>query len=104
VPGYPSRLEFHGEKGSIILSESEIIDWQVEGMEQPVLESASQASGSKDPMAIGTLGHQKLIADFVEAVENNRPPLVTPESARLSVELILAVYESARRGQGIEIR
>lgn len=103
VPGYPNRLEFHGEKGSIILSESEIIDWQVEGMERPVLENPQQPSGSKDPTAIGTVGHQKLIADFVEAIEQDRPPLVTPESARLSVELIQAIYESARLGQSVDI-
>jgi predicted dehydrogenase len=104
VPGYPNRLEFHGEKGSIILSESEIVDWQVEGVEKPAFEGTTQASGSKDPMAIGTIGHQKLIADFVDAIQQDRPPLVTPESARLSVELIQAVYASAKSGKNIEIR
>jgi len=103
VPGYPNRLEFHGEKGSIILSETGIIDWRVEGMKRPVLENITHPDGSKDPTAIGTIGHQILIADFVEAIEKDRPPLVKPASARLSVELILAVYESARQGQNIDI-
>lgn len=102
VPGYPNRIEFHGEKGSIILSEEGIIDWQVEGMEKPLLEGACHSSGSSDPMAIGTLGHQKLIADFIEAIQQDRRPLVCGESARASVELIQAIYESARLGKTVE--
>ncbi len=104
IPGYPNRLEFHGEKGSIILSEAEIIDWQVEGVEKPVLEGASHTSGSSEATAIGTLGHQKLIADFIEAIRQDRRPLVDAESARASVELIQAIYQSARLGKTVEIR
>ncbi len=99
-PGYPNRIEFHGEKGSIILSESDIVDWQVEGVEKPTLGSTSHTSGSKDPMAIGTLGHEMIIKDFIQSVEQNRPPLVSPDSARLSVELILAIYRSASSATG----
>jgi len=99
-PGYPNRIEFHGEKGSIILSESDIVDWQVEGVEEPTLGSTSHTSGSKDPMAIGTLGHEMIIKDFIQSVEQNRPPLVSPDSARLSVELILAIYQSAGSATG----
>ncbi|MHC4647409.1 MAG: Gfo/Idh/MocA family protein, partial [Planctomycetota bacterium] len=35
-PGYPNRIEIHGEKGSIILTDSEIVDWSVEGLEAPL--------------------------------------------------------------------
>jgi len=102
-PGYPNRIEIHGEKGSIILTDSEIVDWTVQAMEAPKLGIISNASGIKDPMAIGTQGHEKIISDFIEAIQQNREPLVPPASASLSLELILALYESARQGKTILI-
>jgi predicted dehydrogenase len=103
TPGYPNRLEIHGEKGSIILTDSEIVDWVVQDTEPPKMENVGNVSGIKDPMAIGTQGHETIIADFVEAVTRDRDPMVSPVSARLSVELILAVYESSRQGKLIKI-
>ena len=102
-PGYPNKIEIHGEKGSIILTDGEIVDWAVEGVEAPQFESISNASGATDPMAIGTQNHERIIADFVEAVKQDREPMIPPASARLSVELILAVYESARQGKTVQL-
>jgi predicted dehydrogenase len=103
-PGYPNRTEIHGEKGSIILTDGEIVDWSVEGLEAPQFESISNVSGATDPMAIGTQGHERIVADFVEAVKQDREPMIPPASARLSVELILALYESARQGKMVQIQ
>ncbi len=102
-PGYPNKIEIHGEKGSIILTDSEVVDWSVEGLEAPQLGRVSDASGVTDPMAIGTQGHERIITDFVEAVKHDREPMIPPASARLSVELILALYESARIGKGVQL-
>ena len=54
-------------------------------------------------MAISTQNHEAIIADFVEAVQQDREPMVPAASARLSTELILAVYESARQGKEIKL-
>jgi predicted dehydrogenase len=54
-------------------------------------------------MAIGTQGHERIVADFVQAIKQNREPMIPPASARLSVELILALYESARRGKMVQL-
>jgi predicted dehydrogenase len=103
-PGYPNKIEIHGEKGSIILTDSEIVDWSVEGLEAPKFESISNVSGATDPMAIGTQGHERIVADFVDAIKQDREPMIPPASARLSVELILALYESARQGKAIQLQ
>jgi predicted dehydrogenase len=103
-PGYPNRIEIHGEKGSIILTDSEIVDWSVQGLEAPQLGRVSNASGVTDPMAIGTQGHERIVADFIEAVKHDREPMIPPASARLSVELILALYESARKGRMVQLK
>ncbi|MHC4154727.1 MAG: Gfo/Idh/MocA family protein [Planctomycetota bacterium] len=103
-PGYPNKIEIHGEKGSIILTDGEIVDWSVEGLEAPQFEGISNVSGATDPMAIGTQGHERIVADFVDAIRQNREPMIPPASARLSVELILALYESARQGKAIQLQ
>jgi predicted dehydrogenase len=102
-PGYPNKIEIHGEKGSIILTDAEIVDWSVEDLESPQFEAVSNASGTVDPMAIGTRNHEIIIADFAEAIKEDRDPMIPPASARLSVELILALYESARKGEAVQL-
>jgi UDP-N-acetyl-2-amino-2-deoxyglucuronate dehydrogenase len=54
-------------------------------------------------MAISTQGHELIIKDFIEAIQQDRQPLVGPESARLSIDLILAIYESARTGSLVHL-
>jgi len=41
--------------------------------------------------------------DFVDAINENREPMVNGESARKAVEIILAIYESARTGKEVKI-
>jgi UDP-N-acetyl-2-amino-2-deoxyglucuronate dehydrogenase len=94
-PGYPNKIEIHGEKGTVVLGESGIEVWDVEGVPEPEIASSAAGSGSADPMAIGSQGHERIIRDFIEAVKADREPLVGPASARLSVELILAIYAAA---------
>lgn len=47
--------------------------------------------------------HRRLYEDIVHAILENREPLVTGEEARKSLELILAIYESARSGSSVKL-
>lgn len=44
--------------------------------------------------------HAEMIHDFVEAIVEDRDPLVTGEEARKSLAIVLAIYESTRTGRG----
>ena len=48
-------------------------------------------------------GHRTQIADFLDAIEHNRDPLITGEEARKPLEIILAVYRSARSGREVTL-
>ncbi|MCD6288090.1 MAG: Gfo/Idh/MocA family oxidoreductase [Candidatus Hydrogenedentes bacterium] len=96
-PGYPNKIEIHAEKGTIVLGESGIEVWDVDDIDRPEIEASGTASGSADPMAIGSEGHERIVRDFIGAVKEDRPPLADPASARISVELILSIYAAARR-------
>lgn len=47
--------------------------------------------------------HRLQVADFVEAVRTGRPPSVSGREAMKSLQIVTAVYESARTGQPVRI-
>jgi predicted dehydrogenase len=102
TPGMPHRLEFHGELGSILTEGEAITKWAVPGEEEPKEEGNVEiGSSASDPKAIATEGHRIQIRDLCYAIMEDRDPMVTGEEARKAVELILAIYESAKTGKPV---
>ena len=54
--------------------------------------------GAADPKAITYAAHQRVFEDMATAVASGRSPAVSGAEARKSVELILAIYQSALAG------
>ncbi len=105
-PGLETRLEIHGEKGTVILEEQTIKRWSLIDEEEPgsgAAAPAEEAGGSSDPAAIASVGFMRQIQDMVDAVREDREPLVSGEEGRKAVEIILAIYESARTGQEVPV-
>jgi predicted dehydrogenase len=102
VVGMDHRLEFHGDQGTITVYGERIEKWNVPGEEMPTFEPAA-GSMSADPSAIGLTGHIIQLQDFVDAIREDRRPMVAGEDGRAAVEIILAVYRSARTGQPVEL-
>lgn len=102
-PGYPERLEIFGEKGSIILEGGRILHWNIRGSEKPVDTKPVQGSGSSDPMAVDYKLHMAQLQDMAAAIIENREPLVNGETARKSLALILAVYQSSKENRLIHL-
>ena len=101
-PGFPERLEVHGQRGSAILEGSEISTWAIEGQEQEKL-GAGLPTGHSDPGAIGHKGHVPVIADFVAAIREGREPLVNGEEGLETLRLVMAIYRSAQEGQEVRL-
>jgi predicted dehydrogenase len=102
-PGFFRKIEILGTKGSAVVEEESIKTWKFdkEGKEDDIIRkrfSGEQLSGGgvSDPKAISDTGHIRQIRDFVEALDNRRPPAIDAIEARKAVELVLAIYESAR--------
>ena len=55
-------------------------------------------------MEIGWEQHRKQIVDLISALREGCEPVVSGAEARKSVEIILAIYESARTGTPISLR
>src|SRR5438105_4802118 len=101
--GLDHRLEFHGDRGSILVDGEKIVKWVVPGEDAPDLSAPAEGSAASDPAAIGIRGHIIQLQDFVDAVREDRRPMVTGEDARGAVEIILAVYKSARTGAPVTL-
>ena len=95
-PGYKERLEIFGEDGSIIYEGGEIVSWNLK-MEKETSDDDSEiaSTGANDPMSVDYRLHKAQISDMVDAIRQNRDPLVTGEDAMKSLELITAIYKSS---------
>ena len=101
LPRQGDWLEFHGEKGSILLQNYQIAAWQVEGVEQgePTAEERALPGADKGV----DVGHFLQIQDMADAVREGREPVVTGEDALHSLAVVQAIYESERTGGPVEV-
>ncbi|MDH7602644.1 MAG: Gfo/Idh/MocA family oxidoreductase [Armatimonadota bacterium] len=101
--GVPARLEIRGELGTIVLEDGKIALWDIEGVPLPELDLVDLGSGASDPKAITSVGHQAQIQDLARAIKENRQPVVDGREARKAVEIVTAIYRSARTGAPVKL-
>ena len=101
-PGYPRRIELNGSHGSITIEETAITRMDIDGsvtddltFRQPVFSSASSAMNFSGDY------HTLQIADFIDAIHEKRRPFVDLAEGRKAVDVILAIYRSAREGRRV---
>lgn len=111
-PGLAWRVEIAGTGGTVVLENSAIT---VEGLKEE--DEVTPARGSREkrtppnptetaaanPAAIAHEGHRRQLTDFVDSIRDHRPPLVTGAEARHSLEVVDAIYRSARSGHPVEL-
>ena len=108
-PGWSRRIEICGESGSVVLEDDDIARWEFQDAQpqdeaiRTTRESAAMGSGASAPNAISFEGHRRQIQDFVDAIRDNRPPVIDGREARKAVALVRAIYDSAARGAPIRL-
>lgn len=102
-PGFRRRLEISGEKGTVILDGDSVSVWEVEGDESAGGSGEQMTDGSANPAAISTEGHRRQLEDMVQAIIENREPLITGREGRRSLELVEALYNSANSGAPVRL-
>jgi predicted dehydrogenase len=68
-----------------------------------VKDEAATRSAAADPGAVWGDAHREQIRDFITAIREDRQPLIDARAARKPVEIILAIYESARTGKTVQL-
>ncbi len=104
-PGLPARIEVCGDRGTVALEADQIAIWQVEGVERPLLtgEASDVGKAASDSKTFGAEGHRAQIAEMVEVVRTGKRPTIDGPEGRKTVELVLAIYESARTGKAVDL-
>ncbi|HMH90732.1 MAG TPA: Gfo/Idh/MocA family oxidoreductase, partial [Streptosporangiaceae bacterium] len=64
---------------------------------------AAAVGAAADPAAIEVASHAAQIADLLAAVEEGRAPAVDGPAGRDALEIVRAVYESARTGAPVRL-
>jgi predicted dehydrogenase len=95
-PGGPHRLEMFGTEGFVRIEGEAITAWESPRSVAPVTSAPVSRGAGGDPRGIEPDGHIRIVRDFVEALRDDRPPLVGGAEARRSLAAALAIYESAR--------
>ena len=108
---YPTNLNetlsLFGEKGSVVIggvAVNKIQTWRfadsniVGDPEEKILDP-----DAKDPPTVYGFGHSALYADFLDAIDKAREPLVSGERAKKALEIILAIYKSQKTGRSVDI-
>jgi UDP-N-acetyl-2-amino-2-deoxyglucuronate dehydrogenase len=62
------------------------------------------SSGAANPMDITAAGHAAVFQDFAEAICQRRRPRIDGPEGRRSVQVVEAIYQSARVGRGVTLR
>ncbi|MFO0908899.1 MAG: Gfo/Idh/MocA family oxidoreductase [Isosphaeraceae bacterium] len=108
-PGLLKRTEIHGDRGSARVEQDDITLWdfQVKVPSDAEIHAAMAGgasgfkAGASDPRGITHIGHRDQIGDFLEAIDAGRPAAVDGREGRKAVEIIRAIYYSAREGKPI---
>ena len=109
-PGLPKTIAVHGDQGSAVIEQDDLLRWDFktsksedDALRQRFAQKVGASGGSSNPAAISHTGHARQLADFVEAITRNRPPLVDGREGRRAVEVILGIYASMREGKAVAI-
>ncbi|UCC22994.1 MAG: Gfo/Idh/MocA family oxidoreductase [Planctomycetota bacterium] len=108
-PGQPKRFEITGTKGTVVYLEDSFTVWQF-AEEQPedkrVREQFGQAKssgGAADPTGISRENHRRNFKAFIDALDSGEDFCLSGSEARKAVEVVLAIYESAKEQKAIKL-
>jgi len=107
-PGTDVRIEVNGEDGTAVMSGEKMVTWQFrdelpEDGEIRQLGNESQATAAGGPADFGFADHQVVIQDMVDSVREDREVVIPVSSVRPTVELVLAMYQSAAKGKPMDL-
>jgi predicted dehydrogenase len=112
-PGLGERLEVTGTGGTAIVEAGELKLRELNEEKGETAPYGGKASASNDgkpnaaaaanPADISYIGHREQLRDVLHAIDSGGKPAIDGAEARKPLEIILAVYESARTGRDVRL-
>jgi predicted dehydrogenase len=94
-PGFAERIEIVGTKGTAVLTAGKVDFWWHDGRRESLGEEATLGGGA-DPMAFANDAHRAVLTEFLDALDEERPPVNSGSAALLVHDVIDAVLQSSR--------
>jgi len=96
-PGYPRRVAVSGTEGTVILEHDRIIAANLRTPLAGAKSAPPDENQSASSAAVTDFrGHQAVLEDFLQAIEQNRAPVCDGLEGRRSLALIESIYRAAR--------
>ncbi|WNB92637.1 Gfo/Idh/MocA family oxidoreductase [Bacillus sp. NEB1478] len=104
-PGLSARLEVFGTNGSAVIEHDKLTHLFVKSKdpEEQINNLAEKDLDAHDPSTVFGYAHRLQIEDMMHAIREDREPLVNGEEGLKPLEIILAIYESAKTGKEIKL-
>jgi predicted dehydrogenase len=110
-PGYPKTIAIHGDQGTAVIEQDDLLKWDFkvakpedDAIRARFAQKVGGSGGSSNPAAISHVGHARQLADFIEAIQQGRAPLVDGREGRKAVEVIIGAYTSNQGGKLVELK
>jgi predicted dehydrogenase len=107
-PGTDVRIEINGTDGTAIMIGEKMSTWKFKD-EKPEdaairqIGDASQGTAATGPAAFGFADHALVIQDMIDAVNQNREVCIPVSSVRPTLEIVLAMYQSAAKNAPVDL-
>ena len=102
-PGYPRRVEITGTEGTLTIEHDRLAGWDLKSGRIEGATAASATRSASTAVVADATPHQRVVADFVEALRTGRRPACDAREGRRSIVLAEALYQSARTGTATEV-
>jgi predicted dehydrogenase len=103
--GLPNHIGIHGTEGNVLIGPSRpLVERRGEDVDLSHLGTTrgGSAVAAADPQA-APQGHDFHVKDLIEAIDQDRDPFITGESARTAIDVILALYEASDTRQVVRL-
>jgi UDP-N-acetyl-2-amino-2-deoxyglucuronate dehydrogenase len=109
-PGFAQRLEISGTDGTVVIEDGEIIrcELSADGAEpgrpgRGTDDASTPSAAAANPADLAIASHAAQLSDLLDAIDEGRAPSVTAQDGRAVLEVVCAIYESARDGRTVRL-
>jgi predicted dehydrogenase len=102
-PGLPVRLAVHGSAGTAVMENDALSFFASATAGEPVAETLTESDVPPGWSDVD-VAHRRQYEDVIDAIAVGRTPAIGTDDGRLALQVVLAVYESARTGQPVDLR
>ena len=103
-PGYARRVEVTGTEGTMVIEDDRVVRTDLRTLSGNSAAAPATTESAASPVVSDASAHQRIIEDFIRAVETGTPLACDAREGRKSVAVVQAVYEAARTGASVTPR